>query len=149
MAPTAQHSNPSVKWQLNHLERLLASLPTPETSAAERPQQRERASRTARQLKHAQVEELIAAYEAGATVYQLGDHFGIERRTVSNILKRHGITPRWRCLTDEQITEAIQLYREGWSLAKLGKHFGAANSTIRAQLLKHNVPMRQRPGWKR
>ncbi|MDA2804974.1 helix-turn-helix domain-containing protein [Nocardiopsis suaedae] len=68
---------------------------------------------------------------------------------MSNILKRHGITPRWRHLTDEQITEAIQFYREGWSLAKLGKHFGVANSTICAQLLKHNVPMRQRPGWKK
>jgi uncharacterized protein (DUF433 family) len=147
VAPTAQYSNPFVKWQLNHLERLLASLPTPTTTPVEQPKQR--APRTAKQLKPAQVENLLDDYQAGATVYQLADRFGIERRTVSNILKRHGITPRWRQLTDEQIKEAIQLYREGWSLAKLGKHFGVAGTTIRAQLLKHDVPMRQRPGWKK
>ncbi|MFV2195041.1 helix-turn-helix domain-containing protein [Nocardiopsis sp. LOL_012] len=144
MAPTGQHSNPYVKWQLSHLERLLASLP--DHGATRAPQKRARNPRTARQLKPAQVEELIAEYQAGATVYQLADRFGIERRTVSNILKRNGITPRWRHLTDEQIEEAIQLYCEGWSLAKLGKRFGVADTTIRAQLLKYGVEMRPRPG---
>ncbi|WP_280377162.1 hypothetical protein [Nocardia wallacei] len=44
-----------------------------------------------RRLDDSQVQELIAGYEGGATVYELGDRFGIERRTVSEILRRHHV----------------------------------------------------------
>ncbi|MEU0845691.1 hypothetical protein ABZ370_40420 [Streptomyces sp. NPDC005962] len=43
-----------------------------------------------RRLPDAQVQQLIADYKSGSTVYELGDQFGIERRTVSAILHRHG-----------------------------------------------------------
>jgi hypothetical protein len=42
------------------------------------------------------MQKLIAGYQAGATVYQLGERFGIERRTVSEILHRHRIPMRRR-----------------------------------------------------
>jgi hypothetical protein len=44
-----------------------------------------------RRLGDGQVAELIAGYEGGATVYELGARFGIERRTVSEILHRHEV----------------------------------------------------------
>lgn len=40
-----------------------------------------------RQLDDEQTQQLIADYQAGGTVYELGDRFGIDRRTVSAILK--------------------------------------------------------------
>ncbi|TFV64574.1 hypothetical protein E4P41_01525 [Geodermatophilus sp. DF01-2] len=50
--------------------------------------------RTARLLDAEQVEELLARYRAAATVFKLGGHFGIDRRTVGAILKRKGIQTR-------------------------------------------------------
>jgi hypothetical protein len=38
--------------------------------------------RRARQLDGEEVQQLIDGYRAGATVYELGDQFGINRQTV-------------------------------------------------------------------
>jgi hypothetical protein len=40
------------------------------------------------QSAHPQAQQVIAGYQAGATVYQLGNQFGIDRKTVSRILRR-------------------------------------------------------------
>jgi hypothetical protein len=81
--------------------------------------------RRARQLGPEQVEQLIADYRSGATVYELGDRFGIERRTVSTILHRHGVPMRRRGLSPEQVDDAIHLYNLGWSLARVGNHLAS------------------------
>jgi hypothetical protein len=60
--------------------------------------------RRARQLDADQVQELIAGYQAGATGYELGDRFSVERRTVSNILKRHDVPMRRRGLSPSRST---------------------------------------------
>lgn len=49
-------------------------------------------------------------YQAGATVYQLGERFGIDRRTVSVILHRHDVPMRRRGLSPHEVDEAVQLY---------------------------------------
>lgn len=51
-------------------------------------------ARTARQLDTEQTQELIARYQAGKTVYTLGERFALDRRTVGVILKRNGIPTR-------------------------------------------------------
>jgi hypothetical protein len=45
-------------------------------------------------LDTAQVQQLIASYRSGSTVYELAEVFGIERRTVSAILHRHDVPIR-------------------------------------------------------
>src|SRR5690349_11180356 len=70
----------NTKPQVEALETLLRKLPDPAEPApppAARPK-----PRRARQLDADQVQELIAGYQAGATVYELGDRFSVERRTV-------------------------------------------------------------------
>jgi site-specific DNA recombinase len=47
------------------------------------------------------------------------DRFGIERRTVSNILQRHGVPTRRRGLSPKQVDDAIHLYNLGWSMARV------------------------------
>lgn len=87
---TYYNTNP----QVEALETLLRKLPDPTTPApppVDRPK-----PRRARQLDTNQIQELIAGYQAGATVYELGARFGIERRTVSNILHRHQVPMRRR-----------------------------------------------------
>ncbi|MEV2226445.1 hypothetical protein AB0E01_42330 [Nocardia vinacea] len=102
--------------------------------------------RRVRQLDADQVQELIAGYRDGATVYQLGDRFGIERRTVSRILARHGVPMRRRGLSREQVDDAVHLYGLGWSLARVGRHLGVEHSTVLAKLRERGVPTRDTHG---
>ncbi|HJT05214.1 MAG TPA: hypothetical protein VJ757_16550 [Pseudonocardiaceae bacterium] len=85
------------KHQVEALETLLRKLSDPTTPApppVDRPK-----PRRARQLDADQVQELIAGYQAGATAYALATRFGIERRTVSNIVHRHDVPMRRRGLS--------------------------------------------------
>ncbi|WP_210717719.1 sigma factor-like helix-turn-helix DNA-binding protein [Amycolatopsis acididurans] len=103
----------------------------------------------ARQLDDDQVQELIEGYTSGATVYELGDQFGIERRTVSAILHRHGVPMRRRGLSEEQADDAARLYYQGWSLARIGDRMGVAAGTVRQRLHECGVPIRDTQGQPR
>jgi hypothetical protein len=61
----------------------------------------------ARQLDANQIQALIQGYTAGATTRELGARFGIDRRTVSAILHRHGVDMRRRGLSPDQADDAI------------------------------------------
>jgi DNA-directed RNA polymerase specialized sigma24 family protein len=95
------------------------------------------------------VEQLIAGYRAGATVYTLSSQFGIDRRTVGAILKRHGAQTRWRRLSSAQIDEAIELYGSGWSLARIAERVGVTPTTVHRRLRDRGVRMRTAHGRSR
>jgi len=111
--------------QIRALKALVRKLPKPGSSTVRR-------VGTARHLDPQHVQALIDGYHGGATVYQLGDELGIDRRTVSIVLKRHGVQMRQQRLTTEQIQEAIRLYESGLSLARVGQHIGASAKTVSA-----------------
>jgi hypothetical protein len=77
------------KDQVKALEQLREKLPGLDTLLPA-PVKRDR-PRRARRLGTDQIQELITGYQCGSTVYALGAQFGIERRTVSTILHRHGV----------------------------------------------------------
>ncbi|MGC7102615.1 helix-turn-helix domain containing protein [Amycolatopsis lurida] len=109
------------------------------------PTKRDRPQR-ARQLGSDQIQQLIAGYQSGSTVYELGDRFGIERRTVSNILHRHGVPMRCRGLSPDQVDDAIRLYNLGWSLARVGDHLGVNHTTVLNKLRERGIPTRDTHG---
>ena len=125
------------KDQVKALEQLREKLPNLDTLAPgpafdDRP-------RRARRLAADQIHELIAGYQSGSTVYELGAQFGIERRTVSSILHRHGVPMRRRGLSPDQVETAIHLYNLGWSLARVGDHLGVAHTTVLTKLRERGV----------
>jgi len=126
------------------LREKLPGLDTPEPLWTKRDR-----PRRARQLDTEQVKQLIAGYQSGATVYELGDRFGIKRQSVSNILHRYGVPMRRRGLTPEQVDEAIHLYQLGWSLARVGDHLGVHHATVLNKLREHGVPTRDTHGHPR
>jgi hypothetical protein len=82
----------SHETQAEALGNLIQKLPdttTPTPASVERPK-----PQRARQLDADRAAELITGYQTGATVYELAARFGIERRTVSNILHRLGVFMR-------------------------------------------------------
>lgn len=103
----------------------------------------------ARQLDDDQVQKLIEGYTSGATVYELGDQFGVERRTVSTILHRHKVPMRRRGLSASQIDDAVRLYDQGWSLARIGDRMGVTDGTVRQRLRERGVRMRDPQGQPR
>jgi hypothetical protein len=134
----------NTKDQVRALEELREKLPrldTPEPT----PTKRDR-PRRARQLGDEQVQQLIANYQSGGTVYELGDRFGIERRTVSSILHRYGVAIRRRGLSPEQVDDAIDLYNLGWSLARVGDHLGVNHTTVLNKLRERGIPTRDTHG---
>lgn len=134
------------KDQVTALEALRRKLPDLDAPVLP-PQKRERPGR-ARQLDDTQVQQLITGYQAGSTVYKLGDRFGIERRTVSTILHRHGVPMRYRGLTDEQIDNAVRLYVRGWSLARIAERMDVAPGTVRQRLHEREVAPQVAPAEK-
>jgi DNA-directed RNA polymerase specialized sigma24 family protein len=137
----------NTKTQVSELESLLRKLPDPMQPLHRAPKRR--VPGTAKQLDADQIEELIVGYQAGATVYQLGDRFGIDRRTVSQHLHRHGVPMRRRGLSPGQIDEAVQLYEAGWSLARIGGKLGVDPTTVMNRLRERGVRMRDVHGRER
>lgn len=105
--------------------------------------------RTARPLQPSEVDRLVEAYRAGASVAELAAQFGVHRETAGKYLQARGIDTRDVGFSLEQIQEAARLYGEGWSLARLGERFGVNDGTVRARLLEVGVVMRARRGGRR
>ena len=102
-----------------------------------------------RRLRAPEIDDLVAGYLAGSTVYELAHQFSIHRQTVSEILRRRGISRRYRKLSPEQLDLACTLYRDGLSLTKVGKQLGRRAETVRQALMKAGVEIRSRNGWRR
>lgn len=126
--------------QLGALQSLLQKLPSLDVPVKPAPDRRK--PRRARQLADEQVQRLIEGYEAGATVYELGEEFEVDRRTVSKILQRHGVRMRRQGLTPEQVEEAVRLYGAGWSLERIGARMKAGSMTVQRRLRERGVEMR-------
>jgi hypothetical protein len=135
------------KDQVKALEQLREKLPNLDTLLPA-PVKRDR-PRRARRLGTDQVQELIAGYQSGSTGYELSAQFGIERRTVSNILHRHDVPMRHRGLSPEQVDHAIHLYNLGWSLARVGDHLGVNHTTVLNKLRERGIPTRDSHGRQR
>ena len=132
------------KDQVKALEQLREKLPNLDTLLSA-PVEQDR-PRRARQLGAEQIQDLIASYRSGSTVYELGAQFGIERRTVSTILHRHGVPMRRRGLSPDQVETAIHLYNLGWSLARVGDHLDVNHTTVLNKLRERGIPTRDSHG---
>ena len=98
------------KPQVEALEKLLRKLPDPGTPAPP-PTKRPKPGRI-RRLEPDHIEQLVARYQAGATVYELSDQFGIDRKTVSRTLRRHDVPMRRAGLQPDQV-EGCTTLQEG------------------------------------
>jgi len=101
--------------------------------------------REQRWLSAAEMEALIAAYEAGARVCELAQVYGLHRTTVSRHIFRAGKAQP--VMTEGQIDEAVRLYAEGWTLHEVGRSVGVGDQTVRRALVEQGVTIR--PGGRR
>jgi transposase-like protein len=94
-------------------------------------------------------DDLVEAYQAGATISQLAVEFGIHRTTVAGHLDRQGV-PRHCEQTawdDEIVKHAAELYATGLSLADVAGQFGIDAQTVSNRFRRAGVAVRPRRGW--
>jgi hypothetical protein len=99
-----------------------------------------------RHLDLAAAAELVAGYEAGATIDQLATQFQIHADTVTRHLKRAQVPRRYRPLTDDQVKTALELCAMGQSLAMVGEQLGCHGNTVRLALIRAGVARRDSHG---
>ena len=102
-----------------------------------------------RRLTKAQVIEIAARYEEGATVYELAADFGCNRTTVAARLKKAGIVMRLQPSSKEVVHEMVRLYQSGLSLADVGFQVGTSAGTVLRYLSDHGVRTRDTHGRER
>lgn len=95
-----------------------------------------------RRLTEFQVKQMAARYHEGATGYELAKEFGIRRATVSERLKKAGVSMRFQPPGNELIDSMVGLYVSGLSLAEVGARTGTSPGTVRRHLLIAGVQMR-------
>ncbi len=100
----------------------------------------------AKWLNATELTQLVAGYQAGATVYELADQFGVNRNTVAKHLKAQGVRLRLSSLTEDELARAIELYATGLSTAKVGAKLGRDHSTIWQALKGAGVQLRDSHG---
>jgi hypothetical protein len=135
-------------WKVKaQLKRLAVALPEM-LSRPEQPERQESASRRPQvRLTPELVQQLVADYEAGASMTALADCHGLHRTTVASHLRGAGVEFRRQGLNDGEVREASRLYADGWPLSRLGARYDCAADTVRLALLRAGVSMR-RP-WER
>lgn len=93
-------------------------------------------------LTDAEVDELVAAYEAVATLRGLAKQFHIHRLTATAHLARRGAPVRRAGLGSVQAREAARLYQAGWTPVQLGRRFEVDAQTVRRTIARQGVPIR-------
>jgi hypothetical protein len=95
-----------------------------------------------KRLNESEIDQLVTAYGAGSTVYELATQYGCNPKTASKHLKSRGVRMRLTPLTEAEIEQAVDLYESGLSLVRVGNEIGSNSCTIRARLLERGVVMR-------
>jgi DNA-binding NarL/FixJ family response regulator len=75
-------------------------------------------------------------------VYELGNLFGIDRKTVSRTLRRHDVPMRRTGLLPEQVDKAAHLYEDGWSTAQIAAQMNTDQRTVQRRLSEYRIRMR-------
>ncbi|MGJ6122307.1 hypothetical protein QN239_07000 [Mycolicibacterium sp. Y3] len=96
-----------------------------------------------RKLNPAQQAEMVALYEAGASMLDLSKKFETHRHTVARQLAKAGVEIRsQRKMTPELLAQAASLYANDHTLENIGKLLGLEASTIGKALKRASVALR-------
>jgi hypothetical protein len=104
--------------------------------------------RVLRRLQQAEIDDVVTAYQAGATLAEMASAYRAHPQTISQALERRGVARRFHLLRDQRLERAIFLYRQGQSLATIGSELDVSPDTVGYALRMAGVPIRPRPGWR-
>jgi len=87
----------------------------------------------------------VRLYATGITATDVSEKTGRPLRTVTDVLRRHGIEIRKQYRrTEANPAEIARLYRAGESVRKIAEKLGVSKSTVGKYLANAGVPLRSR-----
>lgn len=102
--------------------------------------------KTARQLGPGELDALVAAYQGGATVYELAKRFNQHRTTIGQHLRKSGVDTRPLALAAEDTPRIVELYEGAWALARIASEYGVSPHAVHDRLIAAGVELRPRGG---
>lgn len=97
-------------------------------------------------LTPAEVDRLVADYDAGLSVRGLAKKYGIHRGTVSAHLRRRNVALHRPGLGVDDRAEAVRLFRAGVSMrGAIARRLGVGRSPVRAALDEAGVLVSEQP----
>jgi hypothetical protein len=113
---------------LNHqLTEYLAKVPLPRRHKRE---QTIRQYRLRRRLTPAQLEEVVAAYQAGTTAAELAHHWAVSKSALLAQLRSAGVSIRYPRLTASELLRIVELYQQGARQIEIACAVGRSSGTI-------------------
>lgn len=107
---------------------------------------RRAAGRRPHQLRHRllreSLDELTAAYGAGASTRELADRYGVGKTAIARLLREQGMKLRNQGLSPCQVTEATAHYEAGNSVAQVAAAMSLSVSSVYDALKRAGVEMR-------
>ena len=92
-----------------------------------------------KRLSDAEARQMRQRYERVATVYELSAAYGIDRRTVSERLKKTGIVMRGQSPSPKSIELMANLHATGLSFLEVGKQLGFCANTVRKCVIERRL----------
>lgn len=89
--------------------------------------------------------EIVRLYATGITATDVSEKTGRPLRTVTDVLRRHGVEVRRQfSRVDVDCSEIERLYRSGWSIRKIAEKLGVGKSTVSKHLANAGIPPRSK-----
>ncbi|MCL2280651.1 hypothetical protein FWC31_02070 [Candidatus Saccharibacteria bacterium] len=99
--------------------------------------------RQKRSFSQDEISEMIMDYtENRLTTKEISSKFACSRQTISNVLRRNGVTVSKVLLSNDQADEAVRIYESGFTLVQVGVKLGVSRDTIQRALIRHGVQIR-------
>lgn len=89
--------------------------------------------------------EIVRLYAKGITATDVSEKTGRPLRTVTDVLRRHGVEIRRQfSRVDLDCSEVERLYRSGQSIRKIAEELGVSKSTVSKNLASAGVRLRNK-----
>lgn len=89
--------------------------------------------------------EIVRLYATGVTATKVSEKTGRPLRTVTDVLRRHGVEIRRQfSRVDVDCSEIERLYRSGQSIRKIAEELGVSKSTVSKNLASAGVALRSK-----
>lgn len=92
-----------------------------------------------------EADEIVRLYATGITATDVSERTGRPLRTVTDVLRRHGVEVRRQfSRVDMDCSEIERLYLSGQSIRKIAEKLGVGKSTVSKHLATAGVPLRSK-----
>lgn len=89
--------------------------------------------------------EILRLYATGIAATDVSEKTGRPLRTVTDVLRRHGVEIRRQFRrVDVDCSEIERLYRSGWSIRRIAEKLGVSKSTVSKNLASAGVALRSK-----